>query len=267
MFDTYMGAHAIDPGFRRRTSLALVAALCASALALGGYVAGERMSIRKVGAPHVELEFLLASTVPLPVASSPPPAPAAQQPEHAGASDPDEPTERIDDERAPDPDDVLERAPRPPRVASGPGPVGPGTGAGPVNLLGTPTGGMPCPIPGTCKPSRLPTAIPAAPRDSGSAKVPLSVVSSRLKYSPNPAQADLLRTEAGMARRNVRAVVEFCIDAAGKVEGVRTRKTSGDPEVDRLCREALSRWRFSALQVDGAGKRTCSEFTFEIAFE
>ncbi|MFO0635850.1 MAG: energy transducer TonB [Nannocystaceae bacterium] len=267
MFDTYMGAHAIDPGLRRRTSLALLAAAAASAMALGGYVAGERMSIRKVGAPHVELEFLLASTVPLPVASSPPPPPAPKIQTSGGAPPPEDAAERPPEARdEPDPLDVLDRAPRPPRAPGPDGRTG-GDGHGPSNLLGTPVSGMPCPIPGTCKPSNIPVATPAAPRETGNAKVPLSVVTSRLKFSPNPAQADLLRTEAGMARRNVRAVVEFCIDPAGKVDGVRTRKSSGDVEVDRLCREALSRWRFAAMQVDGASKRTCSEFTFEIAFE
>ena len=79
--------------------------------------------------------------------------------------------------------------------------------------------------------------------------------------------ADLLRTLAGQRNQGGTSVVEFCIDTDGHVEDVRTKRSHGDREVDRVCREALSRWRFSPMAVRGKAQRTCSEMSFVIAFE
>lgn len=264
MFDTYMIAHAIDPGFRRRVTLSLGAALIGSAVAITGYLGVEKLGVARVGAPHVELDILMATTVPAPSAAPPPAAPPpAATPEESAAEDPPEATPREV------PDEVPLESPRPrgqgePRVGVPNGTGMPGnTGIG----VGSTTIGLPCPIPGTCV--GKPPAIPTAPRTENPAtsKVPLSVVKSRLRFSPNPSQAELARTPAGIARRGGTSVVEFCIDPAGKVEQVRTRKSAGDREIDRLCREAVARWRFSPTQVQGHGVRTCSESSFEITFD
>ncbi|MBK6917008.1 MAG: energy transducer TonB [Deltaproteobacteria bacterium] len=264
MFDTYMIAHAIDPGFRRRVTISLGAALVGSALAIASYLGVEKLGVARVGAPHVELDVLMATTVPAPSAAPPPAAPPA-------AAAPEEPAAADD----PPPEDHRARVEEVPLESSRPrarGEAGTGvpTGSGIPGLHGLGVGpvrdGPPCPIPGTCvatpPPVRPPTPVAAA-----STKVPLSVVKSRLRFSPNPTQAELARTPAGIARRGGTSVVEFCIDPAGKVEQVRTRKSAGDREIDRLCREAVARWRFSPTQVQGHGVRTCSESSFEITFD
>ena len=48
---------------------------------------------------------------------------------------------------------------------------------------------------------------------------------------------------------------------------MRTRKSAGDEDVDRICRDTVKRWRFHAMQVEGRPRVTCSEVTFQIAFE
>ena len=263
MFDTYMDAHALDPGLRRRMTLALSAAVIASAVAVGGYSGLEKLSVRRVAAPNVEIEFLMATTVPLPLAAPPPASPPTVASE-AAAVDPD-----------PDPDptresppDVLE-PPRQPTAAPGThrGLTVPGV-PGVPGIVGPPGGivGVPCPT-GACVPTRAPPVPLRADPTSDSAKVPLSVVESRLRFSPDPPREALLGTRAATARRGGTSVVEFCVSADGKVDKVATRRSAGDADVDRICRETLRRWRFSPLTVQGRATRMCSEFSFVIAFE
>ncbi|MBC8071337.1 MAG: energy transducer TonB [Deltaproteobacteria bacterium] len=130
-----------------------------------------------------------------------------------------------------------------------------------------PTTGLPCPIPGGCRSTIVAPTRTNTDTTQASAKVPLSVVRERLRFSPDPSRAELLRTPAGARGQGGTSVVEFCIDTDGRVDDVRTRRSAGDREIDRICREALSRWRFQPLAVRGKATRTCSEMSFVVAFE
>lgn len=262
MFDVYMNAHAIDPGTRRRFVGASMLALAASMLAIGSYVGGQRFAIHRVEPPHVDLDVLLASIVSSPpLAVEPPPPPEGPKDEPA-KDDAASPSDERDDV-----EDVLE----PPRPKKGGdarrvvGEGGDGTGDGPKSALFG--GGMPCPIPGTCTTNIGTLSRHNTDTTKATPVVPLSHVRERLRFSPDPSRADLLRTPAGQRGEGGTSVVSFCVDTDGRVDDVRTKRSHGDREIDRICREALSRWRFSAMQVRGKAHRTCSEMSFAIAFE
>lgn len=261
MFDTYMDAHAFDPRMRRRMGLAMGAAVIASALAITTYSGVERMSIARVGAPQVEMDFLMATTVASPMAAPPPPPP--QQSSAAAPSDDvdhdPEPTRTHDDV-----DDLLEAPRKGPSRGATTGHGG-GTGTIPGAPVGPPGIGVPC-LGGHCT-IGLPPAVPRTPPTSDTAKVPLSVVEGRVRFSPDPPREALLATRAGQLQRGGTSVVEFCVGADGKVDRVSTKRSAGDGDIDRICRDTLKRWRFSPLQVEGRATRMCSEMSFVIAFE
>lgn len=259
MFDTYMDAHALDPHMRRRMTLAMGSAVIASALAVGAYAGAEKLSITRVGAPHVEVDFLIASTVAVPLAAPPPESPP---PASTNAATPD-----VDPAPTPARDaveDVLE----PPRKSTTPG-TAKHEGVGiPGAATGVPMPpGMPC-LGGNCS---IGTTTPMVPRVTPTTtpppKVKLEVIESRLRFSPDPSRELLLATRAGAARRGGTSVVEFCVGADGKLDAIETERSSGDADVDRICRDTLKRWRFSPMLVDGRAKRVCSEVSFVIAFE
>jgi protein TonB len=252
MFDTYMDAHALDPRMRRRMGLAMGAAVIASALAITTYSGVERMSIARVGAPQV------AS----PMAAPPPPPP--QQASAAAPSDDAvddaEPTRTASD----DVDELLEAPRRGPTRGAPTGNSG-GAGTIPGAPVGPPGIGMPC-IGGHCT-IGLPPAQPRTPPAIDTTKVPLSVAEGRVRFSPDPPREALLATRAGQLQRGGTSVVEFCVGTDGKVERVSTKRSAGDGDVDRICRDTVKRWRFSPLQVQGRAIRMCSEMSFVIAFE
>lgn len=262
MFDTYMDAHALDPRMRLRMGVAMGAAVIASALAITTYSGVERMSIARVGAPQVEIDFLMATTVASPMVAPPPPPPPQQVIAAATSDDAvdDAETTRTSD----DLDDLLE-TPRKGPTRGAPTGNGGGTGTIPGAPVGPPGIGMPC-IGGQCT-IGLPPAQPRTPPASDTAKVPLSVVEGRVRFSPDPPREALLATRAGQLQRGGTSVVEFCVGTDGKVERVTTKRSAGDGDVDRICRDTLKRWRFSPLQVQGRATRMCSEMSFVIAFE
>lgn len=260
MFDTYMDAHALDPRMRRRMGLAMGAAVIASALAITTYSGVERMSISRVGAPQVELDFLMATTVASPMAAPPPPPPQ----QASAAASRDDATDAPEPTRTTEVEDVLE----PPR--RGPASTVPSThGADGGTIPGLPAGppgvGVPCIGCRIGLPPATPRTLPTPTSDA--AKVPLSVVEGRARFSPDPPREELLATRAGQLQRGGTTVVEFCVGTDGKVERVSTKRSAGDGDVDRICRETLKRWRFSPLQVQGRATRMCSEMSFVIAFE
>jgi len=269
LFDTYMDAHDLDPHLRRRMTLALGAAAVTSALAIVGYTGAEKLSITRVGAPQVELDFVLANSVVSPMSVPPPPSPRQTAAASAAATEPD--PEPRTSATEPATEDVLD-TPRP-RLGtvqgSDHGRTGvPGVPGVPGQIPGpAATGGVPC-IGPTCTTGAPPRVVP--PRvmpPSDTAKVPLDVARGRLRYSPDPPREALLATRAGSLRRGGTSVVEFCVGTDGKVDRVTTKRSAGDGDVDRICRDTLRRWRFSPLEVQGRATRMCSEFAFVIAFE
>ncbi len=262
MFDVYMNAHAIDPGARKRFATASMLAVVASVLAVGAYVGGQRMSIRRVDGPHVDLDVLFASIVATPPLAVEPPARPESSPEPTNDATPaiapkDEPDAH---------EDVLEPAMK--RVTGGRDAQGEGHGArtgvpGPTG----PASGVPCPMPGSCRTPPIATRPINTDTTKPEAVVPESVVRARLRFSPDPSRAELLRTVAGQRGQGGTAVFHFCVDPDGRVSDVRVKRSAGDREVDRICRDALARWRFHPTKLGDVARRTCSEMSFVIAFE
>lgn len=264
MFDVYMEAHALDPGIRRRMTIALGAAACMSAAVVVMYGGAQRLGIARVSAPKVEVEFMLATATPPPVSAQPPDAPPAASVVATPRADED-PTPR----REPTPDVAPIEDPRARPTSPSPSATTSGTGIGVPGPIGIPggRGALPC-IPGACNLGTRPTTLPPLPRtDDDPAKLPMSVVRGKVKFAPDPSREALAATRAGGAGRGGTTVVDFCVGADGKVDRVTTKRSAGDADIDRICRDTLRRWRFTPHEVGGRAKRMCSEYTFVIEFD
>lgn len=262
MFDVYVHAHAVDPRARTRMMALVGGAAIVTTTALAGFVTVQKLGIRKVGAPSIEHMLVL----PLDVGAAPltpPPPPPGPSPDRSSASatDPETPPDRDVHDDAP-----LERAkPSPTRDGTHRGPdVGEITGRGPIGPLHPGT----CPVPGACAnvPRGTKPTPPLLPSETR-VFVPIASMEEAVLFSPDPSEAALQRTPAGMAKRGGTSSVAFCIDTDGQISSTRTRRSAGDGDVDRICRETVARWRFRPFRVDGIAHATCSEVTFQIAFE
>jgi TonB family protein len=116
-------------------------------------------------------------------------------------------------------------------------------------------------------PSAPPRAVPPAAAPPADAHAPIDAVRAHATFSPDPPLHELARTQAASIHRDAVVTVSFCVDVQGRAADVRVRAGSGDPEVDRICRATVLRWRFRPMLVDGAPRRTCTRVTFEIGFE
>jgi hypothetical protein len=98
---------------------------------------------------------------------------------------------------------------------------------------------------------------------------PLEAVMARAIFTPDPDASLLARTPTGLLKRSPGVnKTWFCIDERGRTTGVKTtKKFPGDPKIDAICRDAVKRWRFRPLVVDGRPERTCSVARFEIQFD
>lgn len=265
MFDVYMHAHAIDPRARRKMMAFMSVAVIATTVSLGSALVGERLGIQRVGAPKVEgLLVLPADQVPAPLVSPPPDGGKPVDSAAAVTVDPETPPERdhkptVERDLAPiESDHARDDA------GSGPGP----SVLGPTNPIGPVCAScLPCAVPGTC--ARVPptTAKPPTPAPQKPAFESIDVVRARAKHAPDPPHDQLARTPAGIAGKSGTSRVRFCVGTDGKTIDVRTKTSAGDGEVDRICRETVGRWRFEPMRVDDAARVTCSEVTFQIAFE
>ncbi|EDM74673.1 hypothetical protein PPSIR1_11826, partial [Plesiocystis pacifica SIR-1] len=57
-------------------------------------------------------------------------------------------------------------------------------------------------------------------------------------------------------------------DTKGKVVDVKTKtKFPGDPQVDKIIRDTIKKWRFKPFVVGGKPVKTCTERTFKIKFK
>jgi len=120
-------------------------------------------------------------------------------------------------------------------------------------------------VPGTASPA---IARPRR-REPEAQRAPLSVLRARAIYSPDPSAAALAKTKTGLGSHSPGQVkVQFCVGVRGKVSSATVVERFGsDPQVDRICRDAVKTWRFKPARVGGAAKTTCSEVTFDIHFE
>lgn len=266
-FETYLAEQGTDPRARARLMLATMGALLA--MAFGGALTWtlEHLGLERVPPPSVDYAIIFE------VGEPPPPPSAAPPPRPSMAAAATESTDDEPDRRPVAVDDAdVDLDPVPSRAAekgtrTAPGvPGGNGQAGAPSVCLVPPCVGT-SPIGSSFVPGVRPPARPPAEDDHVQQKI--AVVRANAVYSPDPDHKKLSRTKAGtMDRRSGESSVSFCVDGGGKVVDVRTRQRfPGDPEVDRICRETVSAWRFRPFTVGGHAKKTCSVVTFDIRFD
>jgi TonB family protein len=149
---------------------------------------------------------------------------------------------------------------------------------GPPGIPGGPPGGGAACLGGVC--GKGPIGIPGGGgscigpqckqvKMKPSALEPVPVSSLGCIACADPDVDALRRTAAGSRKSGGTNVTRFCVDSTGHVEAgsVETETSHGDPAIDRVCRDAVKRWRFSPAKVSGQGRRACSEAAFRIDFE
>lgn len=131
----------------------------------------------------------------------------------------------------------------------------PGGGGGGVPGIGTPT----CPVGQVCKQDT--TAQPP-----GKPPLDLPFSSASCSACPDPDAKELARTDA--ASRGLRAKNEtrVCFSKTGKASRVSTSRKA-DPEIDRICRNTVKRWRVKPMKVDGQARTFCTTVSFDIRFD
>jgi len=272
-FSTYLAGHRTDPAARRRLIVAAIASTVTVAVAGAFGWTADKLGIQPVDAPTAHQAIMLEVGPPPPPPANPPP-----QPSGGAASDespPDDAPRQPTPVRraAPASDDADDSAVDLEKPATGvPGPTG--VPSGPTGVPGIPglgdgpgvpgSFGPPCP---TCK------RKPPTPRNDGArgpVTKPVSVVKANAIFTPDPDQKALSRTKTGLMRPQGKSTtkVSFCVTTKGAVSDVKTAKRyPGDPEVDRICRDAVKKWRFRPLLVGGRAHKTCTTTTFVIEFE
>lgn len=268
MFDVYLEARSIDPRSRSRLMLSALAAAAACTVLGGMLWTGSKLGITRVGAPQADATLLVQGiATPLP----PPAMPASPKGTPAAAADerlPDEATPNLDPDRLPEP----ELEPAPTHVWPHAGASIDGRRGVPDGILRVP-GGAACVVPPCAAGSatgEIGRAVPPVRSPPTRERTePIEAVKAHAIFAPDPAQRALAQTLTGRTtRQSGRSTVSFCIDERGKVTDVRTRRRfSGDPQIDQICRETVSRWRFRPFLARGRAHRTCTETTFHIQFE
>ncbi len=262
-----------DPELAERRRRLMMSGTLALTLSLGvGMLTwvGDKMGVSAVSPPKNAYAVTLQLELSPPPPPSPPPAPPGPK-DASSAVTPDEVPPAVEPEAAP----LESPDPRPAPKTSGPStsPPGPSGGGGGSDKgsIGMPPGPgcliPPC-IGDTVTPpitiSRPPVRTPPAP-----AVVPQSAVMARARFSPNPDPKRLAQTPTGRSHRTPgSSVVSFCVDERGETYDVKTKRGfRGDPEVNRICRETVARWRFTPMRVQGQARKTCSSVRFDIRFE
>lgn len=269
MFDVYMEGQSVDPRTRMRMMMALVASLAVTTVAGSMSFAAGKLSIGTVGPPSFGAVELSIHTMAPMVRTDPPErpkAPATQAAASAVAAR-TTPNPRRGEPKAESNDGApteavsKHRSGAPSGSNNGeigiPGPRSQGcvgVGCVPNAPIGTPPSG------------RIPNKTGGEP---DKAREALSVLKARGIYTPDPQAAALAKTKTGLGTRRPGMVkVSFCVGPNGKVSSSKVaRKFSGDPEVDRICRAAVQKWRFKPARVGGKAHTTCSDVTFRIEFD
>lgn len=267
-FESYLAGQTIDPRARARLQLAAIAAL--AAVSFGGATSWtlSRLGLERVSAPVIDYAvFFEIGDVPPPPSAAPPPRPQA-----SAAVDDDTPEDELDpDPQVPLEDADLDLEPvKPKGVAKGdhtvPGvPDGRGPGVPGSKCLVPPCIGKD-PIGAAFRPG---VPRPREPQKDDRVIEKIDAVKANAVYSPDPDQKKLQRTKTATIDRHAgTSAVSFCVDEHGKVVDVRTKtRFPGDPEVDRICRETVSAWRFRPFTVGGKAKKTCSTVSFQLRFD
>ncbi|MCA9707410.1 MAG: TonB family protein [Myxococcales bacterium] len=270
-FDTVLG---LTDDLHERRRRMMVSALMAATVCMGAGLAtwmGDKLGIAAVTPPKnaYAVTFEVLSTPP-------PPAGVPDRPSGTTAAKDDPPT----DDRPPpppeEPEDFLEpdldRKPVPRRTGPShegvPGPTGP---SGPPGVPGPPgPPGARCLIPPCLGQVGIaaPPAVPRPPAKESPVQEPWAVTRAKAIYTPDPDSTQLARTQTGRTSRTPgKTSVAFCIDGDGRTFDVRVRSRFGDPQVDRICRQTVAKWRFHPQRVAGKARPTCSTITFDIRFD
>ncbi len=271
MFDHYMHYQSGDPRRRLRLQIAATAAgITTFAFIVFGWVA-DKMSINKVDPPtskYVVVQMLNEEPPPPP---PPPPPPAGDD------SEPEpEPEEEIPEEEVPLEEEIVQPKETPDKI---PEATNKGKSKGPKvpgGVVGGVVGGVPGGVVGGVVGGQLggmPGGV-VTKRNTEEAKKevvmePISSVKGRAIYNPDPDQKKLQATKAAkFDKRPGEVKVKFCVGTTGKTKDVKvSKKYPHDPQVNRICKETVSKWRFKAKLVGGKPIETCSTVTFVIRFE
>ena len=272
MFEVYMEGHSVDPRMRARMMMALVASLAVTTAAGSLSWAAGRLSIGTVGPPQGSemLELTLLTDMP-PQQAKPPERPEESKPDTESSVAAAKMTTRprrgetpSDDDGPPTEEPGKHRSVGDPTGSDDgkPGITGIRNQQGCLGVGCVPNGPIIAdpPIPGVRQPK---TNVDATER------APLSVLRARSIYTPDPPSAALAKTKTGLGSHAPgRVKVDFCVGTDGRVSSAKVTKRFGsDPEVDRICKAAVKKWRFKPARVAGKARTTCSDVTFDIRFE
>jgi TonB family protein len=272
MFEVYMEGHAVSPQQRAQMMKALAVSLGITLAAGVASLTAGRLSISTVGAPRGQevLQLSMFSELPTSVVKPPPPPPkktsASENPAVAAAKMTTRPR-RGDPPQGESSDFPTEV------VSKNPGSGSDGSDDGDTGIPGS--ANKPGCIGPMCVPdapiSRVGPAVGTrkARAEPEKAREALSTIKARGIFTPDPSAAALAKTKTGLGnQRSGRVKVEFCVGPSGKVSSSRVLKRfGGDPEVDRVCKAAVDRWRFKPARLAGKARTTCSEVTFDIEFD
>lgn len=269
MFDVYMEGQSVDPRTRMRMMMALVASLAVTTVAGSMSFAAGKLSIGTVGPPSFGAVELSIHTMAPMVRTDPPPRPKAPATKAAASAVAARttPNPRRGEPKAESNDGAPTE-----QVSKNRAGFGSGSDEGEVGIPGPESRGcvgvgcVPNAPIGTRPLSRVPNKTGSGPQKAREA---LSVLKARGIYTPDPQAAALAKTKTGLGTRRPGMVkVSFCVGPSGKVSSAKiARKFSGDPEVDRICRAAVQKWRFKPARVGGKARTTCSDVTFRIEFD
>ena len=259
MFDVYLQSKQPNRKAQRLLAAAGIFSTAATAAFLVALWVAGKMGINMVDPPTVEFVLMQLTEVDAAAPPPPPPPPAGDDSEE----EEDVPEDDLMEEELTQPKDTPDKLPEKKKGPKGrkvPGVVGGVPGGVPGGVLGGVIGGT---LGGAGR------AIKTKGSGKASAKKPFSFVSAQAQFMPKIDSRKLAQTKAGkIDRRSGKNVTSFCINTSGKVVRVRTkRKFRNDPEVDKICRDTVKRYRFKPFKVGGKPTEICTEKEFNISFK
>lgn len=251
MFDHYLTHQQPDRKRQRLLSIALFVSTTGTLLSvLFMYIMG-KFAIEGVSPPTISYIMVqMSADEPPPPPPPPPPPAAAEEPVEEEVIEEEEPL----DEEIIQPKEVKEKIPEvtKKRVSK---------------LRGGGVGGMIGGMPGGS--GSMFGGISTKAKGRQSAKKPISAVMEQAIYAPSPDQKLFQSTKTGRFSKTPGAtVVSFCIASTGKVVDVRTKRGfPGDPQIDKIVRDQVKKWRFRPFKVAGKAMKTCTDYKFKVKFK
>lgn len=288
MFDAYVQVQSGNPRWRRAMGTSAVISGIVTAGLLTSLWVYDKLQIRRVDPPSNAT--IVVQMMEEEMSPSAPPPPLAKK---GGGDEPEEPEPEpeepkpeppVPDEEVPLEQPELDEQPVKARVrptkrktSSSDAPPGPGKPEGHEqgSVLGKRTagplafgpGGPGRGLPGFGQGKAIATKTVA--KKESVAKQPLAKVKSNSLYAPDCDAKKLAGTKAStFDKRPGSTTVGFCVSTSGQAVDVKTtKKFPGDPQVDRICRDTVKKWRFKPFKVGGKTIKTCSSVTFRIEFD